>query len=80
MPYKTAVPPSGETVVAGGTMLVAGRPYVRADTNKVVVPQTAQTATAFLSALGATGNLTTCNVAARTGVYADTGLPIFEAF
>jgi hypothetical protein len=72
-----AVPPT-EVVISAGTLLAAGQLFVIKDTNKVVVNPVAQTAAALIASIPGATTLTTINVAARTGAFNDTGLPIFE--
>ena len=71
-----SIPPN-EKPIAGATMLPAGQLFVV--NGKVVVNPTTQTATSLLTSLGAT-SITTCNVAARSGAFCDTGLPVFDKF
>jgi hypothetical protein len=71
-----AVPPR-ETPISGGTLLAAGQLFVVKDTNKVIVNPVTQTAAALLASVGGT-TLTTIDLGARRGAFADTGLPIFE--
>jgi hypothetical protein len=71
-----AVPPR-EMPIAGAAVIPAGQLVVV--NGKPVVNPTTQTATALLTALGAS-TITTCPVADRWGVFPDTGLPIFDKF
>jgi hypothetical protein len=71
-----AIPPR-EVPIAPATVLPAGQLFVIKDTNKVIVNPVAQTAAALLASVGGT-TLTTIDLGARRGAFADTGLPIFE--
>jgi hypothetical protein len=71
-----AVPPR-EVVISGATVLPAGQLFVVKETNKVIVNPVQQTAAALLASVGGT-TLTTIDISARRGAFADTGLPIFE--
>jgi hypothetical protein len=71
------VPPR-ETPISGGTLLAAGQLFVVKDTNKVVVNPVQQTAAALIASIPGATTLTTIDVSARRGAFADTGLPIFE--
>jgi hypothetical protein len=72
-----AVPPR-EVVISGATVLPAGQLFVVKDTNRVVVNPVSQTATALLASIPGATTLTTIDISARRGAFADTGLPIFE--
>ena len=69
------VVPPNEKPIAGGTVIPAGVLVVV--NGKVVVNPTQQTATSLLASLGAS-TITTINIAARSGAFPDTGLPIFD--
>jgi hypothetical protein len=69
-----AIPPR-EKPIAGATVVPAGQLFVV--DGKVVVNPTTQTAAALVASRGAS-TITTIDVWARTGSFADTGLPIFE--
>jgi hypothetical protein len=71
-----SIPPR-EVPIAPATVLPAGQLFVIKDTNKVIVNPVAQTAAALLASVGGT-TLTTIDLGARRGAFADTGLPIFE--
>jgi hypothetical protein len=58
-------------------VLAAGAMFVNADTNNVVVNSVSQTASAFATAIGASG-IKSIDLIARTGQFRDTGFGIFD--
>jgi hypothetical protein len=78
MPLSNKVKSAKEVVISGGTTLNAGQLYVNGDTGVPFVAATTDTAANIATALGIVSHITTIDLGARSGAFADTGKPLFE--